>query len=96
MKKINGYLFAKLERLGSKSEGPEYYLQLLEEVPGYGPIIKLKKQAELWQEDENLHPLLGEKILLTSDLAISYNEVEPYRQPRFEAAKTAATKAVSI
>jgi hypothetical protein len=57
---FDGYLFAKLQLIGSKSEGPIYLLQGWDysEIP-------VVKAAALWENDPKLHPFLGQKVTIT-------------------------------
>lgn len=75
MKDLEGYLFSKLHLIGSKSEGPVYYLQ----TPGYSEV-KINKQALPWDKDKVLHDVLGSWVKITgecgSDGTISYSNVE--------------------
>ena len=59
LKLFEGYLFAKLQALGSKSEGPGYFLQFMD-----GKEIPIAKKAMLWMNDPVLHPCLGQKVAL--------------------------------
>lgn len=60
MNKLTGYLFAKLSNIESKSEGPDYYLQQYD-YKEY-PVIK---RVNLWENDPVLHPLLGQRVIIT-------------------------------
>lgn len=60
MEALNGYLFAKLSNIASKSEGPAYYLQQSD----YRESLVIKR-VNLWENDPALHPLLGEKVVIT-------------------------------
>lgn len=80
MDTINGYLFAKLSNIGTRSEGSEYYLQKqdYQEMP----VIK---QVNLWENDPALHPLLGQKVVISgqqSDEGIAYQRVLTEDQSR--------------
>jgi hypothetical protein len=57
MEILEGYLFSKLAAIGSKSEGPQYFLQQF----NYDEL-SIIKQAVPWQEDRNLHPHLNKKV----------------------------------
>lgn len=79
-----GYLFAKLERLGTFSEGPEYYLQEKD-----GDEARIIKKVEPWKEDPVLQELLGEKVRVygeKSPSGIIYERVvladQPEKKPR--------------
>lgn len=76
MKKIHGYLFSKLDNIGSKSEGPAYHLQQFDYTE-----LEVMKQANLWQEDPVLHPLIASKVTLIGDVrpdGIMYEQAHPY------------------
>ncbi len=69
MEQFHGYLFAKLAAIGSKSEGPSYFLQQFD----YKEIPVIKK-VYLWQEDPKLHPFLNKKV--TIEGVMSYSGIE--------------------
>ena len=63
MKNYEGFLFSRLFRIQSKSEGPEYFLQqLIQEVD-----IPIKKDAELHEEDKILQEFLGKKVIVSGE-----------------------------
>ncbi len=70
MSKFNGFIFSKLHSIGTRSEGPNYFLQQFDynEIP-------IKKQAEPWGEDPNLQKVLGAKATITGEIA-SLGELE--------------------
>jgi hypothetical protein len=73
---FNGYLFAKLDNIGSMSEGPSYYLQGFD----YSELLVAKK-CNLWENDPNLHPLLNTKVTITGEMGdggLIYTAVKPY------------------
>lgn len=73
MATFEGYLFAKLHLIGSKSEGPKYILQRWDYSEN--PVIK---KAELFEEDANLHKLLGHKVTIEGVFGpdgISYEKI---------------------
>ena len=63
MATFHGYLFSKLTAIGSKSEGPQYYLQ----QPDYHELV-VRKQVQLWQKDPRLHPHLDSKVVIEGNL----------------------------
>lgn len=72
---ITGFLFFRTERIGTKSEGPEYYLRTDD-----GTEIHIFKKATLWQEDPALHKLVERKVSISGELMGSelfYTAVEP-------------------
>lgn len=79
LKVFEGYLFAKLARLGSKSEGPEYYLQMKD-----GKELLVLKKTELWEEDPALEEFLGERVEILGEWVekgIEYKRVKLVSQP---------------
>jgi hypothetical protein len=54
---LKGYLYARLHALGSKSEGPLYYLQLRS-----GKEVLVLKKVRPWENDPVLHPWLGQQV----------------------------------
>lgn len=62
MAETHGYLLARLARIGSKSEGPEYFLQLWD----YAEVHVVKKVYP-WQEEPELHKHLGKKVTILGD-----------------------------
>jgi len=76
MKTFKGYMFTKLDNIGSKSEGPKYFLQLLEKP--YDEVV-VAKRVELWQEDPMLHQFLGKKVTIEGEIIdkkIKYQKVK--------------------
>ena len=76
---FEGFLFSKLQRIGSRSEGPDYFLQGWDYSET--PVIK---KAYLWEEDPTLQPFLGKKVTILGELTdggIEYqkiSELYPY------------------
>jgi hypothetical protein len=60
---FNGYLFSKLAAIGTKSEGPKYFLQQAD----YHELVVCKK-VEHWQKDPVLHPHLDFKVVIEGEL----------------------------
>lgn len=71
---INGYLYSKLAHIGSKSEGPIYFLQKFDETE-----IPIAKHVEIFQDDPKLRARLGTKVTVTGTMtgdAFSYASIE--------------------
>ena len=69
-----GYLTSRMERVGSRSEGPEYYL----ETPD-GRTIHVVKNANLWEEDPALQKYVGKKVWIGGSLTndeLYYTEIK--------------------
>jgi hypothetical protein len=70
-----GTLSARIERVGTKSEGPEYYLRLKD-----GTEIHVVKNATLWEADPALQELINRKVWIEGKLAgdqLYYTQVKP-------------------
>ena len=79
MTTFQGFLFSKLDLIGSKSEGPKYFLQQYDYRE-----LEIIKNADAWKEDPDLQPHLGQKSVLVGseeDGRLSYEYVIPYFQP---------------
>ena len=82
MATYQGYLFSKLGRVGTRSEGPDYFLQQLD-----GSEVPIVKQTEyLWQGDSTLQSLLAKKVRIEGrldpqgihyDLVLDWGSVAP-------------------
>lgn len=76
MKELNGFLFSKLAAIGTRSEGPIYFLQQFDEKE-----IPIVKKAHLWEEDPVLQKHLGKKVTIHGRLVegrIEYKDVHAY------------------
>ncbi len=58
MEEFLGFLFVKLDAIGTKSEGPLYFLQLRD----YQEISIVKKSPHLWEWDDELQKFLHTKV----------------------------------
>lgn len=63
MKNHEGYLFTKLASIGSKSEGPTYYLQQNDNSE-----LLIKKVADAWKPDPILHQFIARKVVVSGDM----------------------------
>jgi hypothetical protein len=63
MARFDGYLFSKLALIGTKSEGPSYFLQQWD----YGEIPVVKRSFP-WAPDPQLHPFLGRKVTIWGEM----------------------------
>lgn len=62
---LEGYLFSKLHAIGSKSEGPSYFLQLTRPETA-GKELPIHKKTEMWMNDTVLQGCIGRKVTLRS------------------------------
>ena len=92
--KFDGYLFSKLDKIGSKSEGPIYFLQKW----NYLEIIVVKKVPP-WKEDPQIHKFLGKKVTIEGDLRqgrIHYKKILDLQPPTQVAAKVGEKPTLEI
>ena len=69
-----GYLFSRTERIGTRSEGPEYYLRIDDKE------IHVIKNANLWEEDPLLQKMIDRKVWISGNLVdgeLFYEEIKP-------------------
>ena len=78
MSNFEGYLFSKLDAIGSRSEGPLYYLQLADSTE-----LLVANNVGPWQEDPGLHKYVGKKVTITgkkdSGGILHYEHIEPLK-----------------
>lgn len=80
MEKFDGYLFSKLHLIGSKSEGPAYFLQQFD----YKEIV-VTKRVDPWKEDPKLHKFLANKVTIVGKMSpggIHYKDIMSYKPAR--------------
>jgi hypothetical protein len=80
-KTFDGYLFFKLGAICSKSEGPDYFLQLWD-----NRVIHVNKEkgTMLWKPDPRLHPLLSKKVRITGERTQNGIDYSDVRELSFE------------
>ncbi len=75
-KQFVGFLFSKLAHIGSKSEGPAYFLQKSDYTE-----LPIKKHAQLWEVDPALQKLLATKVTVEGEMVgdtLIYTSVKPH------------------
>ena len=71
LKNYYGTIFSKKERIGSKSEGPEYYIKF-DEPNEFGQFeLFIRKEVHLWQEDPVLQKYVEKKVQLVGEPIIT-------------------------
>jgi hypothetical protein len=78
---FNGFLYSKLQSLGTRSEGPAYFLQTFD-----GKDIAILKHTTMWQQDPALQRLIATKVTIDGDFeggSIAYRKIRPYT-PSFD------------
>ncbi len=76
IKEFDGYLFSKLHAIGTKSEGPTYFLQQFD----YKETVIIK-HVYPWKEDPNIHEHLGKKVTVGGQMhpdGIVYEKIMGY------------------
>jgi hypothetical protein len=62
-----GIIISKKERIGTRSEGPEYYIEIVEPNDLGQTELAVRKKVPLWQEDPILQPHVGQKVQLIGE-----------------------------
>ena len=62
-----GTIISKKKRIGTRSEGPEYYIDLVEPNDFGQTELAIRKEVPLWQEDPILQPHVGQKVQLLGE-----------------------------
>ena len=65
---ITGILITKIIGKGSRSEGPEYWIQPLDDYKNRWDEILVRKKTMMWQEDPNLHGFIGKTVLIYGEI----------------------------
>ncbi len=68
MDEISGILSAETVANGTKSEGPRYYIQPLDDYANRWSKILVRKQVMLWQNDPVLHKFIGKKVIIHGEI----------------------------
>ena len=68
MDEIRGILSAEIVAKGTKSEGPKYYIQPLDDYANRWSRILVRKQVHLWQNDPVLHKFIDKKVLILGEI----------------------------
>ena len=83
MDEIKGLLIVKIVAKGTRSEGPEYWLQPSDDYKERWDEILVRKEVMLWQNDPVLHGFIGKKVLILGEvietkntITIDYKEVK--------------------
>lgn len=77
MTELDGFLFSKLGAIGTRSEGPDYFLQLFDFME-----IPIVKKVSPWEEDPRLQKHLATKVTLSGyfeDNRFQYEEIHAHK-----------------
>ena len=73
--KIVGILVEKLVGEGTLSDGPEYYLQPLDEYKTRWEEILVRKKTNMWQKDPALHKFIDKKVEIIGEVIETLNTI---------------------
>jgi len=68
MDDITGILSSEIVGKGTKSEGPKYFLQPVDDYATRWSKILVRKQAHLWENDPVLHKYIGKKVVILGEI----------------------------
>ncbi|MBY9005304.1 MAG: hypothetical protein KGD63_00940 [Candidatus Lokiarchaeota archaeon] len=68
MDEISGILFVEIVGKGSRSEGPKYYIKLLDAYANRWSKILVRKKAHLWENDPVLHKFIDQEVLILGEI----------------------------
>ena len=82
MTELSGFLFLKLGRIGTRSEGPDYFLQQFDRSvhPIVEKVIPIHKEANLWEDDPLLRKYLATEVTIEGSIVggdLHYKEIHP-------------------
>ncbi|MFW9936394.1 MAG: hypothetical protein ACFFD5_02015 [Candidatus Thorarchaeota archaeon] len=67
LKNYVGIIRSKLDRIGTRSEGPEYYIELEHPNELGQKELHIRKEVNLWENDPVLHKYIGKKVSLIGE-----------------------------
>ncbi|TKJ21120.1 MAG: hypothetical protein CEE43_10600 [Promethearchaeota archaeon Loki_b32] len=68
MNEIRGTLFAIIKGKGTRSEGPEYFINPLHDYKDRWSEILVRKKTHMWEKDPELHKFLNKKVLIIGEI----------------------------
>ena len=68
MDEIRGKLIAKTVGVGTKSEGPEYWIHPIDEYKERWDVILVRKTVHMWQDDPLLHGLIDKMVVIRGEI----------------------------
>jgi len=68
MNEIRGTLFAIIKGKGTRSEGPEYFINPLDDYKDRWSEILVRKKTHMWEKDPELHKFLNKKVLIIGEI----------------------------
>jgi len=68
MDEIKGKLISKIKGEGTLSEGPNYYIQPIDEYKNRWDEVIVRKKVHLWENDPLLHDFVGKKVKISGEI----------------------------
>ena len=68
MDEIKGLLIEKIKGKGTKSEGPTYYIQPIDDYKERWDEVLVRKKGQLWEKDPLLHEFVGKKVRILGEI----------------------------
>ncbi len=68
MDEITGLLSVKNARVGTISEGPDYYIKPLDDYANRWSEIHVWKKTHLWENDPGLHKFIDKKVEILGEI----------------------------
>ena len=65
---VKGRLKVKIVGKGTRSKGPEYWIEPIDEYKHRWNEILVRKTVQLWQDDPLLHPLVGKMVRIHGEV----------------------------
>ena len=75
MDEIRGKLIAKVFGEGTRSQGPEYYIQPIDDYKERWAEVLVRKTVHLWQDDPLLHHLIDKIIVIRGEIIETKNTI---------------------
>ena len=68
MDEIRGKLIAKIQAKGTKSEGPQYWIQPIDDYKNRWNEVLVRKTVHMWQNDPLLHDLIDKMVVIFGEI----------------------------
>ncbi len=68
MDEIRGKLIAKIKGKGTKSEGPQYWIQPIDDYKNRWNEVLVRKTVHMWQNDPLLHDLIDKMVVIFGEI----------------------------
>ena len=68
MDEIRGKLITKIQAKGTKSEGPQYWIQPIDDYNERWTKVTMRKTVQRWQNDSLLHDLINKMVVIRGEI----------------------------